>query len=154
MRNWREILDSFILQAQKSDLRTSAYPKEWNNLRMKVSFGMGAPARVPWIAFVAPEMAVSKGFYPVYLYYKELGTLILAYGISETAEYGKSWPAEVMNSAQTISAYFDVDVPRYGDSFVKSTQYRVLNPGFCPYYRILNFVGSWRVPLGDQTLPE
>jgi len=118
VNSWRKILNSFILQAQKSDLKTSPYPKEWNNLRMKVSFGMGAPARVPWIAFVAPEMAVSKGFYPVYLYYKELGTLILAYGVSETAEYGKSWPAEIMNSAQTISAYFDADVPRYGNSFV------------------------------------
>jgi len=32
------------------------------------------------MAFIAPEMAVSRVFYPVYLYYKDLGTLILAYG--------------------------------------------------------------------------
>jgi predicted nuclease of restriction endonuclease-like (RecB) superfamily len=118
MENWQKVLNTFLLQAQKSDLKTSAYPKEWNNLRMRVSFGMGAPARVPWIAFIAPEMAVAKGFYPVYLYYKELETLVLAYGISETEEFGTSWPPEIMNSTQTITAFFDKDVPRYGDSYV------------------------------------
>lgn len=118
MNNWSNILLDFLGQSDKGDLKTSHYPKEWNDLRMRISFGMGAPARVPWIAFVAPEMQVSKGFYPVYLYYKELETLILAYGISETEEFGTSWPAEIMNSAQTIEAYFDKNIPRYGDSFV------------------------------------
>ena len=105
MVNWPSLLNNFILQSQKGDLKTSSYPREWDNLRMKVSFGMGAPARVPWIAFVAPEMQVSKGFYPVYLYYKELGTLILSYGISETEEFGKTWPAEIMNSSTTVTAF-------------------------------------------------
>lgn len=118
MDRWLEVIDKFILQAQESDLKTSSYPKEWSNLKMRISFGMGAPARVPWIAFIAPDMAVSKGFYPVYLYYKELETLILSYGVSETEEFGKSWPAEIMNSTVTITAHFDKDVPRYGDSFV------------------------------------
>lgn len=118
MNKWIEILNTFITQANKSELKTSLYPKEWNSLRLRVSFGMGAPARVPWIAFIAPEMEVSKGFYPVYLYFKEFKTLILAYGISETEEFGESWPPEIMNSTQTIVAYFNKDVPRYGDSFV------------------------------------
>ncbi len=118
MDNWLAVLNTFLLQAQKSDLKTSQYPKDWVDLRMRISFGMGAPARVPWIALVAPEMAVSKGFYPVYLYYKELETLILSYGISETEEFGTSWPPEIMNSASTITAYFDKEVPRYGNSFV------------------------------------
>jgi hypothetical protein len=118
MNTWLETLNMFIIQAQQSDLRTSQYPREWSDLRLRISFGMGAPARVPWIAFIAPEMAVSRGFYPAYLYYKELETLILAYGISETEEFGKSWPAEIMNSTTTIAAHFDKDVPRYGDSFV------------------------------------
>lgn len=108
----------FTIQAQQSDLKTSPYPKEWGDLRLRISFGMGAPARVPWIAFVAPEMAVSKGFYPAYLYYKEMETLILAYVISETEEYATSWPPEIMNSTKTIAAHFDKDVPRYGNSFV------------------------------------
>jgi len=118
MDSWSTILTSFLLQAQRGDLKTSSYPKERNGLKMKVSFGMGAPARIPWIAFIAPEMQVSKGFYPVYLYYKELDTLILAYGISETEEFPKTWPIEIMNSASTIQAYFDQEVPRYGASYV------------------------------------
>ena len=118
MENINNLLDQFVLQSQKGDLKTSMYPKEWKNLKMKVSFGMGAPARVPWIAFTAPEIQVSNGIYPVYLYYKDLETLILAYGISETEEFGKQWPAEIINSTETISAYFDTKVPRYGDSFV------------------------------------
>lgn len=118
MNNWSTILNTFLLQAQKGELKTSSYPKEWSDLKMKVSFGMGAPARVPWIAFTAPEMQVSKGFYPAYLYYKEFNTLILAYGISETSEFSKTWPAEIMNSASTIKAYFDKEVPRYEDSFM------------------------------------
>ena len=121
MDKWLEVLNKFILQAQESDLKTSLYPKEWSDLRMRIGFGMGAPARIPWIAFIAPDMAVSKGFYPVYLYYKELNRLILAYGVSETEEYGKSWPAEIMNSTETITAHFDKEVPRYGDSFVFKT---------------------------------
>ncbi len=118
MENWPSILTQFLKQSIVGDLKTSQYPKEWNDLRVKVSFGMGAPARVPWIAFIAPEMRVQRGFYPVYLYYKELETLILSYGVSETEDFGRSWPAEIMNATQTITAYFDQDVPRYGDSFV------------------------------------
>lgn len=118
MNSWTKILTDFLNQSKEGDLRTSQYPEEWSDLRMRVSFGMGTPARVPWIAFVAPEMQVSKGFYPAYLHYKDLETLILAYVISETAEYGKSWPAEIMNSTETVAAHFDQDVPRYGDSFV------------------------------------
>lgn len=87
-------------------------------MRSRISFGMGMPARIPWIAFITPEMEVSEGFYPVYLYYKELETLILAYGVSETKEFSKTWPVEIMNSTETITAHFNRDVPRYGDSFV------------------------------------
>jgi 5-methylcytosine-specific restriction enzyme B len=72
----------------------------------------------PWISLLAPEMATSNGIYPVYLYYKDIGKLILAYGISETSESTQSWPAEILNSNQTISGYLDQKVPRYGDSFV------------------------------------
>ncbi|MDE1871190.1 MAG: DUF1016 family protein [Candidatus Micrarchaeota archaeon] len=116
--NWTSILNKFVLQATTSDLKTSMYPKEWNGLKMRVSFGMGAPARIPWIAFTAPDMQVSKGFYPCYLYYKEFDTLILAYGVSETEEFGKSWPTEITTSTQTIATHFNREVARYGDSFV------------------------------------
>lgn len=113
-----ELLNRFILQSQSGDLKTSIYPKEWDSLRMKISFGMGMPARIPWISFCLSDQKVSKGVYPVYLYYKDLNVLVLAYGISETEESEQTWPAEIMNSTSTITAYFDKDVPRYGSSFV------------------------------------
>lgn len=111
-------LKDFIVQAHSGELKTATYPKTLGDFRMQVSFGMGSPARVPWIAFTTPEMKVSKGFYPVYLYYKDRQTLVLAYGVSETETYGESWPVEVQNEASTIEAFFGEEVPRYGDSFV------------------------------------
>lgn len=116
--DFAEVINRFIAQAQVGDLKVASYPKDYNDLAVKVSFGMGAPARIPWIAFTAPEMSVSKGYYPVYLYYKQLNTLILSYGISETEEFGKGWPEEILSSSETIEGYFDSEVPRYGDSFV------------------------------------
>jgi hypothetical protein len=118
MNKWVEVLNSFILQSYTSDLKTSLYPKDFQGLRTKVSFGMGAPARVPWIAFITEEMEVSKGFYPVYLFYKDINMLILSYGISETEEYGNTWPIDIVSSSQTITQFLGHKVPRYGDSFV------------------------------------
>ena len=113
-----EVLEAFILQAHAGDLKTSTYPKEWNHLQMKVSFGQGVLARVPWIALYAPEMQVSQGFYPVYLFFRAANRLVLSYGVSETAEYQSSWPSEVTSHKPKINEYFSDDVPRYGDSFV------------------------------------
>jgi len=118
MEKWSKILDQYLQQSQSGDLKTSSYPKEWSDLRMRISFGMGGPARIPWIAFLAPGMEVSNGYYPVYLFYKEQKTLILAYGISETNEFTQSWSPEVTNSTTTITAHFNQNVPRYGDSYV------------------------------------
>lgn len=118
MEKLNEILNKFVIQSQEGDLKTAHYPKEWSGFTMKVSFGMGAPARVPWIGLMGEGMAVSRGINPVYLYYKQLGTLILAYGISETEESPENWPIEILNNTETIQAHFDQKVPRYGDSFV------------------------------------
>ena len=122
MNNCKEILDNFITQSHEGDLKYSHYPNHYSDLKMKVSFGMGAPAKIPWIAFIGSEMLVSNGFYPVYLYYKDLNMLILAYGISETSEYKQSWPDHIISSCSEIKNYVeeeDLDkIYRYGDSFV------------------------------------
>lgn len=34
MKNIFEILNNFILQTQSGDLKTSSYPKDWNDLRI------------------------------------------------------------------------------------------------------------------------
>lgn len=114
-----EFLKSFLIQAHTDDLKTKDYPKQFLGLKMKVSFGMGMPARVPWIAFLAPGMSVSSGYYPVYLYYKEQDKLILAYGISETNPPEVSWNEEILNDENQINHIINNPV-RYGNSFVFS----------------------------------
>jgi RecB family endonuclease NucS len=84
---------------------------------MKVSFGQGGSARVPWISFTAPGMTVSNGYYPVYLFYKEENVLILSYGISETSEYSESWPTHITETKTRIKDFID-NPPRYGASYV------------------------------------
>lgn len=118
MESWNTVLNKFVVQAQTTDLRFATYPREFDEFLVRVSFGQGAPARVPWIAICTREMRVSKGIYPVYLYYKEFKTLVLAYGVSETEEYELHWPAEIMRDAKPVSALFDGKAARYQDSFV------------------------------------
>ena len=113
-------LDSFILQAHEGSLKTSQYAKEFSDLKMKVSFGMGMAARIPWISFNAPGMSTSNGYYPVYLYYKDLNILILAFGISETFEFATNWPKEIEESYQRIDQVINKPV-RYGDSLAFKT---------------------------------
>ena len=122
-----DFLDPFIIQSGFDEKKfgpggqvVQSYPKEYMDLKMRVSFGKGVPARVTWILFLAPEMQAMEGFYPVYLFYKKAKKLILAYGLSETKESKTSWPNEILNNEKKISDYLD-DPPRYGDSFVFKT---------------------------------
>jgi hypothetical protein len=110
-------LDKFILQAHSDSLKTAEYPREFLDLKMKVSFGQGGKARVPWINFTAHEMSASNGFFPVYLYYRDLNILILSFGLSETTEYGESWPADIISDKVKILDFVS-NPPRYGTSYV------------------------------------
>jgi len=122
-----DFLDPFIIQSGFEEKEfgpggqvIKTYPKEYMDLKMRVSFGKGGPARVTWISFLAPEMQTMEGFYPVYLFYKKAKKLILAYGLSETKEAKTSWPNEILNNEKKISDYLE-DPPRYGDSFIFKT---------------------------------
>jgi 5-methylcytosine-specific restriction enzyme B len=114
-----DTLTRFVSQADEgTDLRTSEYPGTYQGLRMKVSFGQGNYAKVPWIAITGYGQEVQKGIYPVLLYYKFSGVLILAYGISETNVPDIEWQGG--QSEPTIAQYFSDNsqsVPeRYGQS--------------------------------------
>jgi 5-methylcytosine-specific restriction protein B len=112
-------LESFLNQAITSDLRYSHFSKTFLDLDVKVSFGQGGAAKIPWISFLRKGMTTSNGIYPVYLFYKEENILILAYGISETNNSRYLWPIE---NVTTIDSYFsknNLTTPyRYGDSFI------------------------------------
>ncbi|GIL24742.1 MAG: hypothetical protein BroJett042_32550 [Bacteroidota bacterium] len=112
-------LQRFLVQAKTNDLSTSSYSNNFQGLSVKVSFGKGNQARIPWIAFLSPIDNVQEGIYPVYLYYKEKKILILAYGVSETHVSNRRWN---ISNVKTIEQYFsdnNLGKPeRYGSSFV------------------------------------
>ena len=112
-----EFLKDFIKQTETDSLKTKDYPKEFLDLKMKVSFGQGNLSKVPLVALRAPDMPVSNGYNPVYLFYKEQNILILAYGISETHIPETSWTREIHDSKTKISNFIENPF-RYGDSFV------------------------------------
>ncbi|MGN7822387.1 MrcB family domain-containing protein [Chitinophaga sp. 22536] len=112
----------FLTQASAPivDLKTHFYDKSYDGLKLEVSFGAGNVARVPWIAFLREDQEVTKGIYPVFLYYRRQQLLILAYGISETNDPVDRW----MSSAETIQNFFyktyGEKPPRYGSSLIFS----------------------------------
>ena len=118
----KEILNNFLKQAKTDSLKTSHYPHNYSNLKLRVSFGQGTPTKIPWISFLGEGQKTSKGIYPVFLYYNydELEKLILAYGISETNEPSISW--NLPKNTQTIEEYFISSLNtkpfKYGDSYV------------------------------------
>lgn len=114
----------FILQSDElQSLKTGTYPKEYNGLKVMVSFGKGNYARIPWISFLYEGQTTSKGIYPVFLYYKEQKILILSYGISETEIPSHPW--NLPPNTQSIKAYFEskgFEKPeRYGESTIYKT---------------------------------
>ncbi len=113
-------LKKFLFQAKAENLKTKHFKNKYRDLDVKVSFGQGMPARIPWISFLIKPNTTANGIYPVYLFYKDLHLLILAYGISETTESRFKWSS--LGSAIKIKAYFKKEgynePARYGDSFV------------------------------------
>jgi 5-methylcytosine-specific restriction protein B len=115
------LLKQFLGQASEgTSLIVKGYPDSYRGLDVRVSFGKGTLARVPWIAFLGYEQETKKGIFPVLLYYKADATLVLARGISDIAAPGVSWPTGA--STQTIDQYFvehfSRSAERYGESFV------------------------------------
>ncbi len=114
-----EQLESFLKQAKTTDQTYIQYIKNYRGTKVKVGFGKGAPAKVPWFSFLKDPFTTMKGIYPGYLYYKEVDRLVLAYCISETENPGASWN---LNNPITIREFFkenNLGEPwRYGGSFV------------------------------------
>jgi 5-methylcytosine-specific restriction enzyme B len=112
-------LKLFIEQAKTDNLKTKHFDSEYLGTEVKVSFGQGNTARIPWISFLKPPNTTSNGIYPVYLYFKEFKLLILAFGISETNKPGINW---VGLNKKTIKDYFNENYSqkpdRYGNSYI------------------------------------
>ena len=113
-----EFLDEFVKQAGTNSLKTAHYPKDFDDLSMRVSFGMGSQARVPWTKIAAPDRPTTNGYYPVYLFYKEQNILVLSYGIGEHYD-AESWNKEIHSSKTRIDDLIEKPF-RYGNSYVSN----------------------------------
>ena len=113
-------LQKFLLQAEGDSLKTKNYIKSYEGLKVKVSFGQGVKARIPWISFLGQDQTTSKGIYPVYLHMERVNTLILAYGVSETERPEIDWP--VNGQSTLLRDYFskkNLPIPeRYHTSYI------------------------------------
>ena len=70
-------IKKFILQSQTSELKTSTYPRDFLDFEVKVSFGMGTPAKISWISVHNQDIRSTKGINCVYLYYKRENIYII-----------------------------------------------------------------------------
>ena len=112
-----KIAEQFIEDAKSGNQKTKHYPKTYKGLKVKASFGQGALAKVPWIAFLKDGEEVQKGIYPVLLLYKELNCLVLSYGISKTNPPESSWN---ISDKQTTSEYLKEKYGQSDDTYSKS----------------------------------
>lgn len=118
-----ELLDQFLAQAEAGkELSAQGYLREYQGLRVRVSFGKGNFARIPWIAFLGDGQSVTEGIYPVLLLFRDKRKLLLCYGISEEGTARATWGE--LNGAQTVKEWFrnsyGHNPERYGDSFFRA----------------------------------
>jgi len=118
----KDIVKNFLDQSKTNKLTFANYPREIDGMDLKVSFGKGNPAKIPWIGFLKNPNTIQKGIYPVFLLFKDINKLILAYGISETKNTNSNW--KILENTQTINTWyqnnFGKNPYRYGKSYVKS----------------------------------
>lgn len=116
-----ELLKRFFAQATEGTrLTVQDYLSDYRGLKVRVSFGQGNFARIPWIAFLGEGQSVPQGVYPVLLFFKAEQQLLLCYGISETNPPVNSWGdlSANMTVRQWFRQRYDRNPDRYGDSLV------------------------------------
>lgn len=117
-------LTEFLAQAKTDNLKTKHFNSEFLGTKVKVSFGQGNAARIPWMSFLLEPNKPMEGIYPVYLYYKDFDLLILAYGISELNKPSQKWNVD---NVETIQEYFTKNFNQNPDRYRTSLIYKVYN---------------------------
>lgn len=115
-----DLVDKFLHQAdQQESQSTLGYPGKYRDLNIKLSFGFGNFASVPWVSFLGEGHVTSEGIYPVLLYYREHGILIVAYGVSETRRPDVDWHS-LPEGTQTVREYFEKEHGKKVDKYSRS----------------------------------
>jgi 5-methylcytosine-specific restriction protein B len=120
--NIKDILSLFFDQVEKGNHDTNHYPSSYADLKLKVGFGIGKTAKIPWITFLGQNQTPQNGIFPAYYFFKENNRIILAYGISEENIPKLKWPLTPI--MKTINTYFKergLKPYKYGLSFVYKT---------------------------------
>ena len=125
----------FLEQAKTDNLKTNHYVSQYQGTKVKVSFGIGGKATIPWISFLKGENTTSKGIYPVYLYYKEFEQLFLAYGISETNTPKLSWNVP---DKRTIREFYQTNYFKYPFRYGASYVFKVYDVNHLPSAKTIN----------------
>lgn len=128
-------LKQFLDQAKTENLKTKHFEPAYKGFEVKVSFGQGNTARIPWISFLKKPNTTSNGIYPVYLYYKDYDILILAFGVSETNYPDSNWN---ITDKTSISKYFNEKYSKEPDRYGSSIVYKVYNVEDMPSPEILD----------------
>ena len=109
----------FLEQSKTQELKVKHFQKSYADLKVKVSFGQGVLAKIPWISFLGSGQTTSKGIYPGYLLFKNQGKLVLTKGISVISKPLMAWAEP---AGETTKSYFQRvlnEVPYdYGDSYI------------------------------------
>ena len=101
---------------------SSGFPSTYSDLKVRVSFGQGNWAAITWIGFLTAGQEIQQGIYPVFLYYRSINTLILAYGISATYTPLINWQ---LQDPKTIGDYFRENNITASRKYDKSFVYKV-----------------------------
>lgn len=130
MDNIRKLIETFISIADKQVTGKGVKPEayafiqenegEFEDLEVKISFGVGNAAAVPWIGFLGYGQSVARGINPALLYFKKQKTLILAYGVSEKKQPLENWPnaSELTSINSYFKKHFKQAAEKYGTSYV------------------------------------
>ncbi|MFT3901582.1 MAG: DUF3578 domain-containing protein [Niabella sp.] len=132
---YNQLID-FLSQSKTNNLKTKHYISEFLGTKVKVSFGQGGAARIPWISFLIVPNTTSHGIYPVYLYYKDYDILILAYGVSETNFPLINWKNS--DSNPTIKEYFEINFSKKPDRYGSSHIYKVYDVNDLPSEEVID----------------
>jgi hypothetical protein len=118
-----KLLTKFLEQTKTTSQKTKEYnDHKFQGLDIVAGFGKGALAKIPWIGFINSPNTIQKGIYPVFLLFKEVKKIVLAYGVSEEEDPDDKWIFE--SKKVKIKDWhineFEKKPYRYGESHIHS----------------------------------